>query len=61
MKILLLKDVANVGQRHDIKEVNDGFARNFLFAKKLAVRATDERIKEMEAHKQDQKQKQIGE
>ena len=61
MKILLLKDVLNVGRKNDIKEVNDGFARNFLLVKKLAVRATDGRIQEVEKNKQGQKQKQEGE
>jgi len=40
MKIILKKDVANVGQRGDIKEVKDGFFRNFLMPQKLAEIAT---------------------
>ena len=58
MKVLLLKDVPNVGQKNDIKDVNDGFARNFLLARKLAVTATDEKIREMEKGKQGKEQKQ---
>ena len=40
MKIVLLSDIKNIGKRGDVKEVADGFARNFLFPKKLAEIAT---------------------
>ena len=49
MKIILLKDVRNVGARSEVKEVADGYARNFLFPKKLACPATDEKVSELEA------------
>ena len=39
MKVLLLKDVKNVGRKNEIKEVSEGYARNFLFARKLAIPA----------------------
>ncbi len=42
MKIILLKDVAKIGRKGEIKEVNDGYARNFLIAKKLGAVATAE-------------------
>lgn len=44
MKVILLKDVRNVGMHGTIKEVADGFARNYLFAHKLAEPATEEKI-----------------
>ena len=41
MKLVLRKDVSNVGKKGDIIEVADGFARNFLVPKGLAFNATD--------------------
>ncbi len=52
MKVILLKDVRKIGQHGEVKEVSDGYARNFLFPQKLAESATDEKIKEVEAKKQ---------
>jgi len=43
MKVILLKNVPGIGQYGDTKEVADGYARNFLFARKLAAPA-DERL-----------------
>lgn len=39
MKILLLQDVKKLGRKFDVKEVSEGYARNFLIARKLAVPA----------------------
>lgn len=44
MKVIFLKDVPQVARRNDIKEVNGGYARNFLFPKKLAELATSQAI-----------------
>ncbi|MBY0473076.1 50S ribosomal protein L9 [Patescibacteria group bacterium] len=49
MKVILLKDVRGVGQRHEIKNVADGYAVNFLFKNKFAEPATDEKVKQIEA------------
>jgi len=39
MKVIFLKDVPNVAKAGEAKEVNDGYARNFLIPKKLAALA----------------------
>lgn len=51
MKVIFLQDVPRVGKRHDIKEVNDGYAMNFLMPRKLAEAATPQAIAELEKRK----------
>ena len=48
MKVIFLQDVPRVGKKHDIKEVSDGYAINFLIPKKLVEIATPKSIKEVE-------------
>lgn len=48
MKIVLLKDVKNLGKAWDIKDVSNGYARNFLFPNNLAQVATPDLIKKAE-------------
>ncbi len=45
MKVILLQEVEDLGKKYEIKEVKDGYARNFLLAKKLARAATKEALK----------------
>lgn len=52
MKVIFLQDVPRVGKRHDVKEVNDGYAVNFLFPKKLAEAATPKALADLEKRKQ---------
>lgn len=39
MKVLLLSDIKKLGKRYDVKNVSDGYARNFLIPQKLATPA----------------------
>lgn len=48
MKVILQKDVKDVGKVGELVNVSQGFARNFLFPRKLAVEATEKRVSEYE-------------
>ncbi len=48
MKVIMLKDVRNIGKRDEILNVSDGYARNFLFPQKLAAEATPGMLREIE-------------
>lgn len=47
MKVILLQNVSGVGRADDVKEVADGYARNFLFARHLAVPASEKATKDL--------------
>jgi large subunit ribosomal protein L9 len=51
MKVVLLKDISKIGKKYEIKNVSDGYARNFLFPNKLAEVATEDKIKQLESLK----------
>jgi len=48
MKVILLQDVPKVGKKDQLLEAKEGYARNYLFPKKLAVEATPANIKELQ-------------
>ena len=48
MKVLLIKDVFNLGRAGEVKKVADGYARNFLIPQKMAVKATAGSLKQVE-------------
>lgn len=59
MQVLLLKDVHGLGHAGEVKKVTDGYARNFLLPRKLAVVATEEAVKQAEMHRQALSRQQI--
>ena len=48
MRMIFLEDVPNQANAGDVKNVSDGYARNFLIPKKLAIVATPEEMKRIE-------------
>mgnify|MGYP001305459866 CR=1 FL=1 len=57
MKVIFLVDVKGKGKRGEVKEVAEGYARNYLFPKKLAVEATEANLKNLEAKKKSEQKK----
>ncbi len=62
MKVILQKDVPNLGDAGDIKEVSDGYARNYLLPRKLVIvsnesskRATEHQMKLVKIKKEKRK------
>jgi large subunit ribosomal protein L9 len=48
MKVILLDDVSKLGRRGEVRDVADGYARNFLIPKKLALSATAGNLKNLD-------------
>lgn len=51
MKVILLEDVKSLGKKGQLVEVSDGYARNFIFAKKLGVEATPKNLNDLKLQK----------
>src|SRR6058998_792435 len=51
MKIILMDDVPSLGRRGDVRDVSDGYARNYLLPHKLALHATAANLTNLEAIK----------
>ena len=51
MKVILLQDIKGVGRKDEIINANDGYARNFLFPKNLALEATKDNLLKLQAKK----------
>ena len=47
MKVILLQDVKGHGKKGDVVNASDGYARNYLFPRKLAIEATDKNLREL--------------
>ena len=52
MKVILLEDVKSVGKKGDIVEASEGYAKNFLFKKKLAKEANAANMNDLKLQKQ---------
>ncbi len=63
MKVLLIKDVKGLGKVGEVKEVKDGYGRNFLIKNELAKQATTEVLRQHQAEvkrKEEEKAEQIS-
>ena len=60
MKIILLEDIKGIGKKYDVKDISDGYARNFLLPKKLVKQATPQTLKELEQLKSKLEKEDIG-
>jgi large subunit ribosomal protein L9 len=62
MKVILLQDIKGTGTNGEVKEVSDGYARNFLLPRKLAIPASPgnlNRLKDQQRRKQQRKEKEL--
>ena len=51
MKVILLEDVKSLGKKGQIVDVSDGYARNFVLAKKLGLEATPKNLNDLKLQK----------
>ena len=51
MKVILIEDVKSLGKKGQLVEVNDGYARNFILAKKLGLEATPKNLNDLKLKK----------
>ncbi|HBN56965.1 MAG TPA: 50S ribosomal protein L9 [Lachnospiraceae bacterium] len=51
MKVILLEDVKSLGKKGEIVDVSDGYARNYIFAKKLGLEATAKNLNDLKLKK----------
>jgi len=55
MRVILIQNIPKIGNKGDLKDVSDGYARNFLLPKNLAKIATPEGIKEILKNKEEER------
>ncbi|MBM6839115.1 50S ribosomal protein L9 [Clostridium saudiense] len=61
MKVILLQDVKKLGKKGDVIEASDGYARNYLFPRKLAEEATANALHVVNAKKENERRKKLAE
>lgn len=57
MKVVFIKNVAGIGKIGDVKEVKDGYAKNFLLPQKLADKVSDRKVQEIKDIKKKEEKK----
>lgn len=58
MKVIFMADVKGIGKKGEVKEVAEGYARNFLFPKGFAVEANKGNVSKLEQQKDNEQKKQ---
>lgn len=61
MKVILLGDIKGVGKKGQVINASDGYARNYLFPKKLAEEATDNNIHSLNLKNEAERRKKLAE
>ena len=61
MKVILLENVKGVGKKDEIINANDGYARNFLLPKKLAVEANNQNLAKLKSKQESTEHKKMTE
>lgn len=59
MKVILLTDIKGVGKKGEVVNASDGYARNFLFPRKLAQEATDANMNVLNQKKESERRKKL--
>ena len=57
MKVILKENIKSIGKKDEIINVSDGYARNYLFVKNLAVEANNENLAKLKSKKESEKYK----
>mgnify|MGYP003296011351 CR=1 FL=1 len=57
MKVVLLQDVKDIGKKDQVVNVSDGYARNFIFPKKLGLEATSKNLNDLKLQKANEDKK----
>ena len=60
MKVILLKDIKSVGKKGEVINASDGYARNFLFPRKLAQEANDSNMHILNNKKENERKQKLA-